>query len=144
MPRTRDGITCRLPLRPLAILLAIVLMLAAAGLVAAGYTCVGLSVLALAAAASLNEMGSRRIRVIFSKLLVEDDRWLTAWLIGPRRSRVGWDEVRSLKIENGALVAETAGAPFVTAQGASPDDLQALLEMAEAARIAAEKDAARA
>jgi hypothetical protein len=75
----------------------------------------------------VNQKGTRRIRVIATKLVVEDERLIRALLIGPARSRVEWTKVKAVKIDGASLRLDTDGAPFVTAQGAAPADLAFLL-----------------
>jgi hypothetical protein len=130
VPRTHDGISCPLPLRPAWIAVGVALAAAGIGGIAAGYACTGTLAILIAAYVLVNERGTRRVRVIHSKLLVEDERLLTNLLIGPRRSRVEWPKVKAIRVEGGRLVAETDAAPFVTAQGASADDLEALRALA--------------
>ncbi|MDP2314179.1 MAG: hypothetical protein Q8P41_14850 [Pseudomonadota bacterium] len=133
MPTTHDGISCTLRPDPLWIGIGLALLAGAAWFgytgvyaAAAGLGVVGLLVL-------VNQKGSRRIRVIASKLVVEDERLLRNLLIGPKRSRIEWAKVRAVRIERGSLKLETDGAPFVTGQGASDEDLVGLKARVEAA-----------
>lgn len=133
MPPTHDGITCPLAPNPLWVGIGLAFLAGAAWLLRAGSwpAAVGLGIVGLIVL--VNQKGGRRVRVIASKLVVEDERLLRNLLIGPARSRVEWKEVRSVTIEKGALHLATAGAPFVTAQGASKDDLELLKTRVEAA-----------
>lgn len=134
MPTTHDGITCPLPLNPVSVGVGLALLLAAAALAYLGayyVSAVGLAVAGLIVL--VNQYGTRRIRVISSKLVVEDERLLRNLLIGPARSRVEWKQVRAVRIDGSKLVLETATAPFVTGQGATAADLEALKLRVDAA-----------
>jgi hypothetical protein len=133
MPRTHDGITCPLPLNPISVIVALGALAAGAWLLRGGSIAPGVGLLVVGALVGINQYGGRRVRVLQPKLLVEDERLLVALLIGPRRSRVEWDKVKAVRVDKGALVLDTDGAPFVTAQGASRDDLELLRGMAEEA-----------
>ncbi len=154
MPRTHDGISCPLRPTPIGLVLGVigtgvgVWLLAAGSLTAGALTpgriALGAGLVFVGLLMLLNQKGTRRIRVIHSKLLVEDEHWIMALLIGPNRRRVGWEEVRSVAIDGGRLRCETAGAPFVTAEGATPEDLKILLELAQAALDKARAEAGAA
>ncbi|MFZ5476806.1 MAG: hypothetical protein ACOZNI_08535 [Myxococcota bacterium] len=133
MPRTHDGISCRLPPRPLSVVVGVAMLGAGGWLGSQGRWGFAAGLLVVGTLVLLNQIGSRRVRVIHSKLLVEDEHLLTALLIGPTRDRVEWPHVKGFRIEKNALVLDTDGKPFVTAQGASPEDLEALKAAAETA-----------
>ncbi|MDP2308054.1 MAG: hypothetical protein Q8P18_18660 [Pseudomonadota bacterium] len=133
MPITHDGISCPLPMNPVSVGVGIALGCGAAALAYLAYyvPAVGLAVVGLIVL--VNQYGTRRIRVISSKLVVEDERLLRNLLIGPARSRVEWKQVRAVRIDGSRLVLETSGAPFVTGQGAAREDLEALKLRVDAA-----------
>lgn len=133
MPTTHDGISCRLPLRIPRFAVGIVLVAAGgyAAVAAVVHPVAGGAVALVGLLLALNQLGSRRIRVIESKLLVEDMHLLTGLLIGPTRTRIEWDKVKAIRVDGGALRLDTDGAPFVTAQGASATDLAFLKDKAE-------------
>lgn len=137
MPVTHDGISCPLPLRPVALVVGLVLVGAGAWLINAVSVVAGVAMVVAGLLALLNQKGTRRVRVIHNKLLVEDERLLTALLIGPTRNRIPWEEVREVRIEGRSLRLETAGAPFITAEGATVADLAALKASVEATRAKA-------
>jgi hypothetical protein len=135
MPTTHDGISCPLPVNPTSVGVGLAFLGAAAALayfrIGAYVPSVGLALVGLLVL--INQKGTRRIRVISSKLVVEDERLLRNLLIGPARSRVEWKQVRAVRIDGGRLKLETDAAPFVTGQGATPEDLEALKVRVEAA-----------
>lgn len=128
-----DGITA--PLRPtlLGLILALGPTLGGGWLALSGNPWLGGPIVVLGLLFALNLRGVRRIHVIHSKLLVEDEWMLRTLLIGPARRRIEWKEVKSAKVEGGRLVLETAGAPFVTGEGAPESELTSLLERVNAA-----------
>jgi len=133
MPTTHDGIACRLPPNPARLGVGVALLAAGAWAAFSGavHPVLGGAVALVGLFTSLNQLGSRRVRVIESKLLVEDMHLITGLLIGPTRSRIEWDRVQAVKVEGGALRLDTDGAPFVTAQGAAAADLAFLLQKAD-------------
>jgi hypothetical protein len=140
MPITHDGIRCPLPLSPVTLLLGAALLGGGAWLGWSGSVFVGAGLGLLGALFLLNLIGSRRVRVIETKLLVEDEPLLVAFLIGPRRRRITWEEVRGVHVAGGRLRLDTDGAPFVTAEGAAPEDLEALRMRIEGAREKARRE----
>ncbi len=137
MPTTHDGISCALAPNPAWIGIGVALLAAGAGLGYAGSYVVAVALVVVGLLVLVNQKGQRRVRVLATKLLVEDERLLRALLIGPKRSRVEWSEVRGVRIDGGSLRLDTAGAPFVTAQGASREDLETLAARADAAWVKA-------
>lgn len=133
MPSTHDGISCALAPSPVWIGVGLALLGAGAWLGFAGTYVVAVALVVVGLLVLVNQKGQRRVRVLATKLLVEDERLLRALLIGPARSRVEWKDVRSVRIDGGALRLDTDGAPFVTAQGASREDLETLAARADAA-----------
>ena len=133
MPTTHDGISCSLPPNPVRLVIGAALLAGGAWMGASRSWLMGAPVILGGALVVLNQFGSRRVRVIESKLLVEDMHLVMGLLIGPTRNRVEWDKAKAVKVEGGALRVETDGAPFVTAQGASKDDLEFLRARADAA-----------
>lgn len=127
MPIEHDGISCPLPLQPVSWVLGLAFLGLGGWQIAIGGYAPGAGALVVGLLVVANQFGSRRVRVIESKLVVEDSRAVVALLIGPRRSRIHWEEVRAVQIAGRSLRLETTkGPPFVTAQGATPSDLDAL------------------
>lgn len=142
MPVEHDGISTPLPLNVVVLVIALALFGVGGAAISMGHI-VGSLVFVPALLVFLDLFGNRRIRVIHSKLLVEDYRWITNLLIGPRRRRIEWTEVKGVKVEGGRLVLTTAGAPFVTGERASAADLAALEAMIKASMAKAVKNAGR-
>ena len=133
MPPTHDGITCPLAPNAVSILVGLALLGGGAWLGYSGTWLAAVPLALLGLLVLINQKGARRIRVIATKLVVEDERLIRALLIGPARSRVEWTKVRAVRIDGSSLRLETDGAPFVTAQGASKEDLEGLLARVNAA-----------
>lgn len=128
MPIEHDGISCRVPPSPVGLLLAVAILAGGGWFVYAGPAIVGAGLLFVGLLVLLEQFGSRRVRVISSKLLVEDTRWVTGLLIGPRRRRVGWEDVKGIDAKGGRFAVLTSGAPFVATTNAAPADVAALEE----------------
>ena len=140
MAITHDGITCRLP-PSVPRLAAGLAALGCAGWLASTGRYLPAGGLGFFALLYLhNQLGSRRIRVIDSKLLVEDEHLLLNLLIGPSRRRINWTDVKSVHVDSGRLRLETTGVPFLTAEGASAEDLESLRARIEATRARAARD----
>jgi hypothetical protein len=137
MAITHDGITCRLPPSLPRVAVGFAALGCAGWLVSTGQYLPGGGLGFFALLYLLNQIGSRRIRVIDSKLLVEDEHLLLNLLIGPSRRRINWTEVKSVHVDSGRLRLETSGSPFITAQGASAEDLESLRARIEATRARA-------
>ncbi len=133
MPITHDGISGRIPPNPLRVLVGLALLGGGGALAWRGPAVVGVGLALVGLLLLLNQVGERRIRVIESKLLVEDTHLLTGLLIGPSRNRIEWDKVKAVRVDKGALRLDTDGAPFVTAQGVSAADLEHIRARSEAA-----------
>lgn len=132
-----DGIACRLPPRPLRVVIGLAAIGGGAWSLAAYSITIGVFAILFGALVLLNEWGVRKVKVIYSKLLVEDEHLLRMLLIGPARRRIAWSEVRGVHIDGGCLRLDTDGAPFITAQGASQEDLAALKKKIDEAWAAA-------
>jgi hypothetical protein len=50
--------------------------------------------------------GVTRVRVTFSKLLVEDERPVMGFLIGPSKRRIPWEELQTVEIVGDKVVAK--------------------------------------
>ena len=133
MPITRDGITCRLPPNPVHLGVGALLVGAGGWLASAATLVGGVALILVGTLVLVNQIGNRRVRVIATKLVVEDEHLIVALLIGPIRSRVTWAEVRDVRVDGRSLRLETSGSPFVTAQGASLEDLASLKARVDAA-----------
>ncbi|MEQ1571682.1 MAG: hypothetical protein ABMA64_38995 [Myxococcota bacterium] len=89
-----------------------------------------------------NQLGGvTRIRVTFSKLLVENERPVMGFLIGPSKKRIGWEEFTGVEVVGDKVVARGKPVDLELAQGEPAADLQELATKiaAAAARYESEK-----
>jgi hypothetical protein len=128
-----DGASCRMPLAPVGLLIGLALVGGGGFLIASSWALPGAALVLVGLIFLLEQIGTRRIRVIHSKLLVEDYRLITNLLIGPRRDRVGWEEVTALEVTGNRLVARTAKAPFTIQFTGPANELTTLETMARKA-----------
>lgn len=141
MPITHDGISCPLPPNPVWVAGTLAIGASGGWLAWDGSVVPGVALVVASALLLVTHRGIRRVRVIQSKLLVEDERLLSMLLLGPSRRRVMWEQVRGVKVDGRSLRVDTVDGPWVTAQGATPDDLEALRVKIEAARAKARDEA---
>lgn len=135
-----DGISAPLPKNPLSIVIGLALCGVGGWLLSQASYTLGAAALFFGVLGLVNLFGQRRIKVIHSKLLVEDEHLLRMILIGPARRRIDWTEVSAVEIDGRSLRLKTkGGADFVTAQGADPAELKLLVERIERARREAAK-----
>ena len=139
MATTRDGL--KLPYPPDATWLAIGAVLLLGGIAVAasgvlpgpGGIIAGLLGAILGVLVLINQKGVKRIRATSSKLLVENERLVRGFLIGPRKERIAWGDVTGLSIEGDALKVDTASGAQLIAKGASAADLAYLKDKVESA-----------
>lgn len=81
----------------------------------------------------INQKGSKRIRATHSKLLVENERLIRGFLIGPRKERVSWSDITAVSIDGDALKVDTSSGPKHFARGASAEEISHLKQKVEAA-----------
>ncbi len=137
MATTRDGL--KLPYPPDAKWLGIgaVTILGGLGVMVSGVLpgpggiAVGAAAIVLGILFLVNQKGIKRIRATSSKLLVENERLIRGFLIGPRKERIAWTDITGLSIEDGALRVDTAAGPQHIARGASAEDLAFLKQKVE-------------
>lgn len=139
MATTRDGL--KLPYPPDVPWLVIGGLLLVGGLVAAVIGLIpGPAGVASGAGGSLlgvlvliNQKGSKRIRATHSKLLVENERLIRGFLIGPRKERVAWSDITGVSVDGDSLKVDTASGSQRFAEGASAEDLSHLKQKVDAA-----------
>jgi len=139
MATTRDGL--KLPYPPDAQWLAIgaVLLIGGVGVMISGVLpgpggiVAGILGVLMGVLVLINQKGVKRIRATSSKLLVENERLVRGFLIGPRKERIAWGDVTGLSIEGAALKVDTAKGAQLIAQGASEADLAYLKDKVESA-----------
>ena len=145
MARTHDGIQTPLPPSPVGLGVGAVVLLAGIGMSVSGLgLCFGIPVAIVGALMLGNQVnGKTRVRITFSKLLVEDERPVMGFLVGPSKQRVTWPELQGVSVEDGEVVVEAAGGREVRVGKGQPDDeLQELAKRIEeaSARFEAEED----
>jgi hypothetical protein len=84
--------------------------------------------------------GVTRIRVTFSKLLVEDERPVMGFLIGPSKRRIGWKEFQGAEVVGDHVVAKGGSTVLELAKGEPESDRRELVTkiLAAAERFKAE------
>lgn len=71
--------------------------------------------------------GTRRVRITWSKLLIEDERPVRTALIGPSKVRVPWPELAEVSVaEDHILVKRTDGGTVTIGQGCPKTELENL------------------
>lgn len=88
-----------------------------------------------------NQMGGvTRVRITFSKLLVEDERPVMGFLIGPSKRRIPWEELETVDVTGGQVVAKGKATTLELGAGSPDSDLQDLMRKIKdaAARYAIE------
>jgi hypothetical protein len=140
---THDGL--QTPLPPNRVWQLIGLLTAAGGIgictLGGGWWCAGLSVLTFGLLAFGNQLGGvTRVRVTFSKLLVEDERPVMGFLIGPSKRRIPWEEFEEVQVAGGQVVARGRSATLELGKGCPEPDLVELARKIDdaAKRFAAE------
>jgi hypothetical protein len=107
MSLTHDGL--QTPLRPSIPSILVGLLIVGGGIAALSQTwwCSGSALLVLGGLVLLNQVnGVSRVRVTFSKLLVENERLVMGFLIGPSKLRIPWEEFQGAEITGGRIVAK--------------------------------------
>jgi hypothetical protein len=145
MSVTHDGLQRPLPPNRIAQIVGLALFaagiavsgLALTGGIAAGWSCAGISGVIFGLLTVGNQLGGvTRARVTFSKLLVEDERPVMGFLIGPSKRRIPWEEFESVEVVGGRVVAKGKQNTLEIGDGAPEPDLQ---ELARKIRDAAER-----
>ena len=127
MKFTPDGYTQPMSPRPLGLLLGAALALAGIGLVVTGNFCIAPALILAGLLFALNETGTKRIRVTRTKLLIEEESRVRGLLIGPRRSRMAWDQTQSVDLHDDRIEMQgKTGELLVLGQGGPKVELQKL------------------
>lgn len=128
MPLTHDGLQTPLPPnRPWQ--LAGVLVLAGGVVlgVVYGSWCPASAVLVIGVLMVANQLGGvTRVRVTFSKLLVENERPVMGFLIGPAKQRIPWEELQSVDVQGDRVIAKGKAATLELGAGSPPTELAEL------------------
>jgi hypothetical protein len=80
--------------------------------------------------------GVTRVRVTHSKLLVEHERPVRGFLIGPIKDRIPWKEFQGVEVAGGQVIAKGTGGQLELGKGQPESDLT---ELARKIRDAAER-----
>jgi hypothetical protein len=127
MASTHDGIQTPLAPSRLQQLLSLVGLAAAVGLGWQGWYCTGSGLFVIAALVFGNQLGGvTRVRVTFSKLLVEDERPVRGFLIGPSKSRIPWEEFTGVDVLADRVVAKGKSTTLTLGLGRPADELEGL------------------
>ena len=91
-----------------------------------------------------NQLGGvTRVRITFSKLLIEDERPVMGFLIGPSKRRIPWEELKTVEVVGDQVVATgTKPPPLELGKGSAPAELEDLVRRIKdaAARFAIESE----
>jgi hypothetical protein len=137
MALTHDGL--QTPLAPSRVwqLASVVVLAAGVWLAVNSSLCPAIGVLVIGALMLANQTGGvTRTRITFSKLLVEDERPVMGFLIGPSKRRIAWGDFESVEVQNGEVVAKGKGTTLELGKGSTPEDLE---ELARRIRDAAQR-----
>ncbi|MEO0602677.1 MAG: hypothetical protein AAF211_14640 [Myxococcota bacterium] len=131
MAQTRDGIQTPYPPNPVGLGLGVVL---AGGAVAAlvmdtSSWCFAVPALLVGGLMIANQFGGiTRVRVTHSKLLVEDERLVMGFLVGPSKRRIAWTDYASAEVAGDEVVVKgKSGTELRVGKGQPADDLNALV-----------------
>lgn len=124
---TSDGYTEPMTPRPAGLAIGVLVLVGGVAAVLVGWMCLGAMLVVFGALTALNETGTQRIRVTRSKLLIEEESRVRGLLIGPRRTRVTWDETAEVvrETDHVRLVAND-GSVIVLAKGGDANELDKL------------------
>src|SRR6187397_2233986 len=107
MSLTHDGIQTPLPPSRLWQLIGVLVLAGGVWLAVKSSLCPAIAVLVIGALMVGNQLGGvTRVRITFSKLLVEDERPVMGFLIGPSKRRIGWEELETVDVREGQVVAK--------------------------------------
>jgi hypothetical protein len=74
-----------------------------------------------------NQLGGvTRVRVTFSKLLVENERPVMGFLIGPAKQRIAWEELQAVEVQADRVVAKGKSTTLELGKGSPPAELAEL------------------
>jgi hypothetical protein len=137
MPLTHDGLQTPLPPSRAWQLAGVLVLAAGVFLAVESSLCPAIAVLVVGALMVGNQLGGvTRGRVTFSKLLVEDERPVMGFLIGPSKRRIGWEELESVDVRDGQVVAKGKKNTLELGKGSTAEELD---ELARRIRDAADR-----
>ncbi len=130
MARTHDGI--QTPLSPSVSSLALGALVLAGGVATMIFSpsaiaggCAGAPITLIGLLMMINQIsGKRRVRITHSKLLVEDERLVMGFLVGPSKDRVAWPDLQDVQVTDGVLVVKgKAGHELRVGEGCPAEEL---------------------
>lgn len=137
MASTHDGLQTPLPPNRVSQLVGLLVLV---GGIAIGVTkgaswwCPAIVVATIGALVFGNQLGGvTRIRVTFSKLLVENERPVMGFLIGPSKQRIAWGDFEGVEVAGGKVIAKGKPSPLELAAGQPQADLEELARKITAA-----------
>jgi hypothetical protein len=138
MALTHDGLQTPLPPNRVSQLVGLLLLGGGIALaVLKAWWCPAIAVVVIGALVLGNQLGGvTRVRVTFSKLLVENERPVRGFLIGPSKDRIPWEEFEGVEVVGDKVVAKGKSATLELAQGQPEAERQ---ELARKIRDAAER-----
>jgi hypothetical protein len=129
MAITHDGIQVPLPPSRLQQLVGLGMLVGAVALGVQGWYCTASGIFVFGALVFGNQLGGvTRVRVTFSKLLVEDERPVMGFLIGPSKRRIAWDEFTGVEVAGDQVVAKGKSTTLELGKGQPKDELEALAQ----------------
>lgn len=129
MAITHDGIQVPLPPSRVQQRAGLGLLAGAIALGALGWYCVGSSVFVVGALVFGNQLGGvTRVRVTFSKLLVEDERPVRGFLIGPSKRRIPWEEFTAVEVTGDKVIARGRTTTLELGHGQPAAELESLAQ----------------
>lgn len=130
MAQTRDGIKTPYPPSPVGLGLGVLVTVAAiAGLVMrSDLWCAAVPVLLIGIGMVANQFGGvTRVRVTHSKLLVEDERLVMGFLVGPAKRRIAWDDYQGVDVVDGEVVVKGRTGELRVGKGCPQGELDELV-----------------
>ena len=127
MPLTHDGLQTPLPPSRLWQLAGVLVLAGGVAWGVYGSWCPASAVLFVGVLMVANQLGGvTRVRITFSKLLVENERPVMGFLIGPAKQRIPWEEFQGVEVKGDHVVAKGTSAELELGKGSPPAELAEL------------------
>lgn len=127
MALTHDGLQEPLPPSRLWQLIGLLVIAGGVTMLISGWYCTGAGVLLVGLLTLGNQLGGiTRVRVTFSKLLVERERPVVGFLIGPVKQRIPWEEFEGVEVSGGKVVAKGRSNTLELGEGRPEAELREL------------------